>query len=177
MGSFKKLENDFTGGQVSPLLNKRSNAKRHDIGLKTLQNMTIMLQGGITSRPSTEHVAQVKDSSKITRILPFEFSTEETYVIEMGDLYFRFLKESGQVLESDITITGITKANPAVVTVSGTAPTNGEQVYITEVAGMTEINHTRVYYTVANRTANTFDVQDQDGTNVYSSVFKTYSSG
>ena len=99
MGSFKKLENDFTGGQVSPLLNKRSNAKRHDIGLKTLQNMTIMLQGGVTSRPSTEHVAQVKDSSKTTRLLPFEFSTEETYAIEMGDLYFRFLKESGQILQ------------------------------------------------------------------------------
>ena len=177
MGSFKKLENDFTGGQVSPLLNKRSNAKRHDIGLKTLQNMTIMLQGGVTSRPSTEHVAQVKDSSKTTRLLPFEFSTEETYAIEMGDQYFRFLKESGQILESDITITGITKANPAVVTVSGTAPANGEQLYITEVTGMTEVNHTRVYYTVANRTATTFELQDQDGTNVDSTGFTTYSSG
>ncbi len=177
MGSFKKLENDFTGGQVSPLLQKRSNAKRHEIGLKTLQNMTIMLQGGITSRPSFEHVAQVKDSSKVTRLLPFEFSTEETYSIEMGDQYFRFLKESGQVLESDITITGITQADPAVVTVSGTAPADGEQIYITEVVGMTEINHTRVYYTVANRTATTFEVQDQDGVNVDSTGFTAYSSG
>lgn len=177
MAEFKKLENDFTGGQVSPLLSKRSNAKRHDIGLKTLQNMTIMLQGGATTRPSTEHVAQVKDSSKATRLLPFEFSTEETYTIEMGDLYFRFLKESGQILEADITITGITQANPAVVTVSGTAPANGEQLYITEVVGMTEVNHTRVYYTVANRTATTFELQDQDGVNVDSSAFTAYSSG
>ena len=178
MGSFKKLENDFTGGQVSPLLNKRSNAKRHDIGLKTLQNMTIMLQGGVTSRPSTEHVAQVKDSSKETRLLPFEFSTEETYAIEMGDQYFRFLKESGQVLESDITVTDISQANPGVITTSGShGLTAGEQFYLTEVVGMTEVNHTRVYYTVGTTTSNTLQLKDQDNNNVDTTGLTAYSSG
>jgi hypothetical protein len=89
----------------------------------------------------------------------------------------RFYKDSGLILESDITITGITQANPAVVTVSGTAPANGDHVYITEVVGMTEVNNSTLFYTVANRTATTFELQDRDGNNVDSSAFTAYSSG
>jgi hypothetical protein len=177
MASFKFLENDFTGGQVSPLLNKRSNAARHKTGLDTLQNMTIMLQGGITTRPATEHVAQVKDSSLFTKLIDFEFSVDDAYAIEMGDQYFRFCKESGQILEADKVITAITAADPPVVTATAHGYTNGDQIYITEVVGMTEINHDRVYYTVSNKTTNTFEVQDQDGVDVDASAFTAYSSG
>ena len=159
MSSFNFLENDFTGGRVSPLMNKRSNAKRYQNGVKTLQNMTLLTQGGVTSRLGTEFVAEVKDSDAACRLIPFQFSTTETYILELGNLYARVYKESGQVLESDLTITGITAADPAVVTSTSHGLANGDQVYITEVVGMTEINHPRTFYTVANKTANTFEGQ------------------
>lgn len=179
MASFNFLENDFTGGQISPLLDRRSSAKRYQNGLKTLQNMMIVLQGGVTSRPGFEFVAQVKDSSAYTRLIDFQFSTTENYIIETGNQYFRFYKESGQILESDITITGITEANPGVVTTSGShGLSSGDQVYITEVAGMTEINHPKVFYTVGSTTSTTFNIQDQDGVNLDTSTgYTTYSSG
>ena len=68
------------------------------------------------------------------------------------------------------TITGITKANPAVVTYTGTALTNGTQLFIDGVVGMTEIN--RGVVTVANATATTFECS---GLN--SSGYSTYTSG
>lgn len=68
-------------------------------------------------------------------------------------------------------ITGITKANPAVVTVS--APhnfNNGDSVVISLVAGMTQINN--IIATVANKTSTTFQLSGVD-----SSAYSTYTSG
>jgi len=67
-------------------------------------------------------------------------------------------------------ITGITRANPAVVTSSNHGFQNGDTVYIRNVSGMTQVNN-RVF-TVANRTTNTFQLQG-----VNSSGYNSYSSG
>ena len=50
------------------------------------------------SRPGTQFVAEVKDSTKKTRLIPFEFSTTQTYILEFGDQYIRFYKDNGQIL-------------------------------------------------------------------------------
>jgi Flp pilus assembly protein TadG len=66
-------------------------------------------------------------------------------------------------------ISGITRANPAVVTASSHGFDNGDIVWISGVSGMTQVNNRA--YTVANRTANTFQLS---GTN--SSGWSSYSS-
>jgi Flp pilus assembly protein TadG len=66
-------------------------------------------------------------------------------------------------------ISGITKANPAVVTSNGHGFNNGDRVYIYGVSGMTQVNG-RVY-TVAGKTTNTFQLS---GTN--SNSWNSYSS-
>ena len=177
MSIFKFLQNNFTTGQLSPLLSKRSDFQRYKNGAKTIKNLQVMPQGGLTARTGSLFVAETKDSSKVSHFMDFKFSATDAYEIEVGDLYMRFYKDSGLILESDLTITGISQANPAVVTSTAHGLSNGDQVYITEVVGMTEINNVTLYYTVANKTANTFEVQDRDGTNVDSSAFTAYSSG
>lgn len=178
MSVYKWLKNNFTSGRLSKLLGIRSDFDRYQNGAEEIQNMITLPQGGLTVRPGTIFQAEVKDSSSVTRLIPFQFSTTDSYMLEFGDQYFRVYKNSGLVLESDVTITGITQANPAVVTTSGAhGYSNGDQVYITGVVGMTEINDSRLYYTVANVTATTFEVQDRDGSNVDSSSFTAYSSG
>ena len=67
------------------------------------------------------------------------------------------------------TITGITQANPGVVTSSSHGFSNGDIVRITEVVGMTQLNGN--YYTVANVATNTFELS---GTNT--SGYGSYSS-
>jgi Flp pilus assembly protein TadG len=67
-------------------------------------------------------------------------------------------------------ITGITRANPAVVTSTAHGFSNGDTVYISGVSGMTQVNN-RVF-TVANATANTFRLQS-----VNSSGYGSYTSG
>jgi hypothetical protein len=67
-------------------------------------------------------------------------------------------------------ITAITKANPAVVTSASHGFSNGDQVLILNVGGMTELNGTTK--TVANKTDDTFQLSGTD-----SSGFGTYTSG
>ena len=77
-------------------------------------------------RPGTKFSVEVKDSSKTTILIPFDAGLSGNYDLEFGDLYMRVHKSAGIVVENDIVITGITQANPAVVTVSGTAPLDGQ---------------------------------------------------
>lgn len=67
------------------------------------------------------------------------------------------------------TITGITKADPAVVTATGHGFSNGDYVVLT-VQGMHQLNGKVVR--VANQTANTFECEGVDST-----TFETFSSG
>ena len=58
------------------------------------------------------------------------------------------------------TITAITNANPAVVTATAHGFSNGWKVRITGVVGMTQVNQgLTTAYTVANKTADTFELQ------------------
>lgn len=74
------------------------------------------------------------------------------------------------------TITGITAAEPPVVTTSGTLPTDGDRVYISGVAGMTEVNSK--YYRVANASGTTFELTDEtSGDDIDGSGYTAYTSG
>lgn len=71
-------------------------------------------------------------------------------------------------------ITDITAATPPVVTSASHGRSNGDRVLIEGVVGMTEV---RGFYTVANQTANTFELNDAFGNNIVGAGFTAYTSG
>jgi len=89
---------NFTGGELSPRLDGRNDLAKYPTGCKTLENMIVYPHGSAARRSGTQFVAEVKDSSKQTRLIPFEFSTTQTYMLEFGDQYIRFYKDNGQIL-------------------------------------------------------------------------------
>src|SRR5210317_663528 len=89
---------NFTGGELSPRLDGRNDLAKYPTGCKTLENMIIFPHGSAARRSGTQFVAEVKDSSKETRLIPFEFSTTQTYILEFGNQYIRFYKDNGQIL-------------------------------------------------------------------------------
>lgn len=72
-------------------------------------------------------------------------------------------------LATAVTISGITKASPGVVSHSGTDPTDGDYVLIL-AQGMTQVN-ARVFR-VANKATGTFELEGEDTT-----LFGTFTSG
>ena len=165
---------NFVSGELSSLMDGRIDFEKYQSGCKTLQNMLIHPQGAASRRTGTQFISEVKDSSAKTRLIPFEFSTTQTYMLEFGNGYIRFFKDKGQILEGDITISGITKANPGVVTATAHGYSNGDFVVISSVVGMTQVNNKT--FKVSNKATNTFELQDVDGSNVDTSGYSTYSS-
>ena len=90
-------QKSFTGGELSPALYSRNDLAKYIIGLKTLKNGFVRAEGCISNRAGLEFVCEVKDSTTPVRLLPFSFNTEQTYIIELGNKYARFIKNAGQI--------------------------------------------------------------------------------
>lgn len=166
----------FTAGEISPRLEGRVNIEKYKEGLSDLTNMVVMPHGGVTRRPGTEYLGEVKSSSVKTRLVPFQFKTTDTYILEFGNQVMRVFRNGLQVLVSaSKTITAITKANPGVLTSSSHGYSNGDEIYVESIGGMTELNGRN--YRVANVTTNTFTLQDLFGNAINTTSFTTYTSG
>ena len=88
----------FVSGELGDKLSGRIDFAKYNSGAKQLTNFLVHPQGAATRRVGTQFIAEVKDSSKKTRLIPFEFSTVQTYVLEFGNQYMRVYKDKGQVL-------------------------------------------------------------------------------
>lgn len=91
------VQNNFNGGEWSPLAYGRADLAKYKNGLTTCLNYVPTAQGGLTRRPGTKYVANTKTNQAI-RLFPFEFSITQAYVLEFGDLYVRFYTNEGQLL-------------------------------------------------------------------------------
>lgn len=92
---------NFTGGEVTPYVRGRTDWSRYYNSLEICENFICMAQGPAERRGGTRFVGEIKDSSKRARLAPFEFSDEQAYQIEVGDLYFRFYMNDGLILDED----------------------------------------------------------------------------
>jgi hypothetical protein len=87
----------FSGGEIAPSLHSRVDLSKYGTALKTAKNFIIHRHGSASNRPGTEFIAEVKDSTKKVRLVPFEYSTEQAYILEFGNYYIRFYKDEGQI--------------------------------------------------------------------------------
>jgi hypothetical protein len=169
MARVSTIVTNFRAGELSPRLEGRIDLQKYNEGAQTLTNMLVFPQGGTTRRPGTKFAGRSKDGGKV-RLINFEYSDEQAYVLEFGANYIRFFKDGGILTEATVAISAITQANPAVVTATSHGLSNGDRVFITSVGGMTEVNN--LEFTVANATANTFELSGVD-----SSAYTAYTSG
>lgn len=98
MADLRAYQPAFTGGELSPALWARVDLAKYGSGLKSALNLFIHAHGGASNRAGFEFVGEVKDSTKKTRLIPFQFNTEQSYVLEFGHLYMRVYRNGGLVL-------------------------------------------------------------------------------
>lgn len=176
MPKVSPIQSNFNGGEISPLLYGRVDSPRYKDCLAICENYLPLIQGPITRRPGSMFVFPVKDSSKRTRLIPFEFSTVQTYMLEFGENYIRFYKNNGIITNSSKNITAISQASPGVVTSNSHGFSNLQHIVIASVSGMTELNNRE--FVVANVTMNTFTLVDNiTGVAVDTSALTAYISG
>ncbi len=91
------IQTNFTAGQLSPRLHGRVDINKYNNGLKLQKNAYSLPHGGVVRRGGFHYVAGVQTNSKKVRLVRFEFSVTQAYILEFGDLYVRFYKDNGQI--------------------------------------------------------------------------------
>ena len=89
----------FSGGEVTPEFFGQISDAKFQTGLALCRNFVVLPHGPVQNRAGFEFVREVKDSTKLARLMPFTYSTDQTMVLELGDGYVRFHTQ-GQTLMS-----------------------------------------------------------------------------
>lgn len=96
----RPLQTSWSKGELSPLLEGHSDIVGYFEGAKALEGWQILRQGGIRRWPGTRMIKEVKDSAEDTILWPFEFSVDDAYMLEVGNLYIRIYKTKAPVLNA-----------------------------------------------------------------------------
>ncbi len=184
--AFSSIQNGFAAGEMSPRLFGRTDLAKYHIGCSTLRNFYVDYRGGASSRAGLAYIGMCKQAApnsggtstnNAPRDIPFQFSIDQGYALEFGDLYMRIKSDGAYVTEASNAITGITKANPGVFTYTNTnySLSNGDWIYIASVGGMTNFNG--LTWIVTGLSGSNFSVTDLFGNAIDTSAFAAYTSG
>ena len=171
------IQTNFTAGEFSPQLEGRVDLSRYLNAAISIENFLISPFGGLHRRPGSQYVAPAKYPNKYCRLIPFEFSTTQTYILEFGDLYIRFYRNEGVIAETAKAITDATNANPINLEIVGHSYVANQEIIIDDtMTGMTELNGKRFRVkTVVG--PNDITIKDLDGNDVDGTGFGVYAAG
>lgn len=169
MRTLRHFKNNFTSGELSPLLQGRADLTPYVNGSFTMENVLSRPQGGFRRRPGVVHVARAKYTDRPCRLARFKFNVTQAYLLEIGDEYMRFYSNRGRLEETAQAIEGIADNGSGLirVTLTGHGYVTGDHVAIRNVGGAVEAN---TDWTVTRLSNDVFDLQG-------SAFGTTYTSG
>lgn len=132
---YRLAQPSFSKGEIAPDLYGRFDVDAYAQSLRKARNVVILKYGGVTKRPGTRLVAEVYDASQPVRLVPFKFSIEQAYALEMGQGYMRVAAAGGLVLNEELAITGITNEAQARVTAAYHGYSVGQDVFLSGIDG------------------------------------------
>lgn len=100
MARAQKVITDFSTGEISPLSEGRVNTTQYQSACRRLENFIVSSRGGVKRRYGMQFISEAKSPTNTTRLIPFIFNREQSYVLEFGDKYIRFHRSDGTVGES-----------------------------------------------------------------------------
>jgi len=155
------IQASFNAGKWGPRLQGRVDIDKYSSACNVLENFIPTVQGPALKRSGTRFLKAAKSQSAKSRLIPFEFSTEQAYVLELYEGGMRVIKDSGAVLDQSYSIIGATAANPVVVSVApGHDLVAGQQVYISG-SNQTELNGR--FFEIAAPGSFSFQLVGEDG--------------
>lgn len=169
------LQHRFSAGVLSPSLYQSVDLAKFASGLKCGVNGYIVKQGGFLKRPGLQFVGETKASEPV-RLLPFEFNTDQTYVLELGNGHMRVIRNgayvlTGAVAVSDVELDGVVR----VVTSEDHGLALGQEVFIDGLVGASELNGRNVFVRIA--TDDAVDLNDMFGLPIRTTDISAYQSG
>lgn len=89
MSKASPILSNMNTGEMSPLLAGRVDFDKYPNGASLLENFIPTTQGPNVRRGGTRYVNATKSNGRVL-LAPFEYSVDQAYVLEFGNLYVRF---------------------------------------------------------------------------------------
>ena len=97
----------FNAGELSRNIDGRSDFEVYKVGCRSLKNFLVLPQGGVERRSGTEFVRLTgTDGSTPARLIKFDFSSDNKYVIELGTNYAKVHYTDANGADQVINVTG-----------------------------------------------------------------------
>lgn len=93
----------MSAGELSPSLYARTDLEVYRTGLSRCENFFVGYQGGVKRRSGFRFIGQCKTNQE-TILIPFQFSTQQTYVLEVGPQYIRFIANGAYVEDGGVPV-------------------------------------------------------------------------
>jgi len=172
---FEQFISNFAGGEVSEEVFGRYDSEIYKNALLRCENFFSLTQGAAVFRGGTTYNHPTRQNLT-SRIEKFRYTDAQVYVLEFSNLKLRIYEDDSVTLNTTSkAITGATAADPCVITAVGHGYSDGDEIYISGVVGMTELNGR--FFRIVYIGADSFSLKDLFGTAVDSSAFTAYSSG
>lgn len=94
MGS-RIIQPSFAAGELTPALYSRVDLSKYAVGAKQLKNFFVHAHGGASNRPGTTYVATLPSGT--SKLVPFQYSAVQTYMLVFSDDEMRVVKDGGLV--------------------------------------------------------------------------------
>lgn len=136
---FRAAQPNFSKGILTKELWGRADIAPYSAGVRQGLNAIILKYGGLTKRPGTRLVYEIRDGAD-KRLIPFEGAFGASYAMLMGQATMRLAASGGMVIEDKLTVEGVTLDDPVQVTVSYHGFSDGDEVFFSGVEGAEWLN-------------------------------------
>lgn len=139
---------NFSKGELGEKLHGRVDVAAYSAAARLARNVTVLKYGGLARRMGTRLAYELREPDSgdpdvsgwdipeaTAKLVPFEFSIEQTYALLMTQAEMRPLAFGGAVLEDHLEILAITAAANAVITANFHAYSVGDEVFLTGIDG------------------------------------------
>lgn len=149
----------MTGGELAPGLRGRTDLARYQTSLGLARNVIVKPTGGVVKRPGTRFCGVTKYATGPCRLIPFIYSTQQKYLVEVGSGYMRFWVDGALLSSGTWAVTNVTAAG--VVSATGHSAEVGDWLVI---GGMgNRASSLGKSYLVASVATNTITLASYDG--------------
>lgn len=166
-------QENFVSGELSPNMRGRFDLPVYTSGVERGVNFIAEAPGSNRFRPGIIYGNNTRRNNPGC-LIPFQFSNSQAYDLEFTENWIRFFLDKQPLTLPPLTITNATAANPIVITSAAHGLSNGDEVILSEIKGMLQLNNRSVI--VSNVTANTFACYDNDGNSVDGTTYRAYTS-
>lgn len=114
------IKTSFSGGEINPALAGRVDLAKYQVSAATMRNFFVDYRGGASTRPGTKHVGRPRQfaGQPKPRLIPFIFSSSQSYALELNNNTMRVITNGAYVLEANKPIAAVLSKNPLQIQIT-----------------------------------------------------------